>query len=65
MFSEGSVILFTRGGVRLIGGVPTGGGGVSWRPPATAAVGTHPTGMHSCFNIFREPCTEYLPKLHL
>ena len=32
------------------GGVP-GPGGAWWRPPrtATAAGGTHPTGMHSCF----------------
>ena len=35
----------------LVLGVP-GLGGAWWRPPlqtATAACGTHPTGMHSCF----------------
>ena len=33
-------------------GVP-GPGGAWWRPPgtATAAGGTHPTGMHSCFHF--------------
>ena len=34
------------------GGVPGPGGGCVETPPpgtATAAVGTHPTGMHSCF----------------
>ena len=33
------------------GGVPGPRGGACWRPPgmATAAGGTHPTGMHSCF----------------
>ena len=43
------------GEVPLPGGVPgpRGGlvlGGAWWRPPgtATAAGGTHPTGMHSC-----------------
>ena len=32
------------------GVVPSPGGGAWWRPPrmATAAGGTHPTGMHSC-----------------
>ena len=40
------------GGVCSGGGVP-GPGGAWWRPPrmATAAGGTHPTGMHSCFHI--------------
>ena len=34
----------------LQGGVPAPGGGVPGGPPqtATAAGGTHPTGMHSC-----------------
>ena len=37
-----------------LGGICSGGmsalGGAWWRPPktATAAGGTHPTGMHSC-----------------
>ena len=36
-----------RGGV---GGSAPGGGCAWWRPPkATAAGGTHPTGMHSCY----------------
>ena len=39
------------------GGLPGGGclvpGGAWWRPPqtATAAGGTHPTGMHSCLYL--------------
>ena len=39
------------GGVPTLGGVPALGG---WRPPmtATAAGGTHPTGMHCCFVFF-------------
>ena len=47
------------GGVYVLGGPGQGGsalggawsqGGAWWRPPgtATAAGGTHPTGMHSC-----------------
>ena len=37
-----------RGGILLPGGLLRGG--AWWRPPqtATAAGGTHPTGMHSC-----------------
>ena len=54
-------------GVLPLGGLPPGGassggasswgcflwGGAWWRPPgtATAAGGTHPTGMHSCFTL--------------
>ena len=38
----------------LLGGCGYWGGGVSWRPPATAAVGTHPTGTHSCL--------QYIPR---
>ena len=61
MFLQASVILLTGGGVCLVlGGLLRGGawswgvsalGGAWWRPPgtATAAGGTHPTGMHSCF----------------
>ena len=43
-----------QGGLLPVGGVPAPGGsapgGAWWRPPgtATAAGGTHPTGMHSC-----------------
>ena len=35
------------------GGVPAHGGVRGWRPPrtATAAGGTHPTGMHSCIKV--------------
>ena len=46
----------------LFGGVPAPGGcllrgGAWWRPPtATAAGGTHPTGMHSCY-VKRSRCT--------
>ena len=42
----------TPGGV-CSRGVPAVGRGV-WRPPvtATAGGGTHPTGMHSCFQLF-------------
>ena len=50
------------GGLPGVGGVPGWGGclvwgpglgGALWRPPgmATAASGTHPTGMHSCLNV--------------
>ena len=46
-----------REGGCLVQGVPAPGvsgprGGAWWRPPrtATAAGGTHPTGMHSCIN---------------
>ena len=51
------------GGVPALGGVPapggsapggdcSGGGGVENSPvTATAACGTHPTGMHSCYRI--------------
>ena len=46
------VILFTGGGAwsQVGGSAP---GGAWWRPPprtATAAGGTHPTGMHSCLS---------------
>ena len=67
MFLLVSVILFTVGSlstrrVCLLGGLPTGGicllGGILSRgcldgypTVAIAAVGTHPTGMHSCFVI--------------
>ena len=64
IFLHLSVILFTGGGAcsggyLLPGGVPAPGGmpapgvGAWWRPPqtATAAGGTHPTGMHSCFFV--------------
>ena len=41
------------------GGLVPGGGwslgeGAWWRPPrtATAAGGTHPTGMHSCLSLY-------------
>ena len=39
------------GGCLVHGGVPGPGGGVCGDPPvtATAAGGTHPTGMHSCY----------------
>ena len=48
------------GGVPGPGGMPGLGGclilgGAWWRPPpgtATAAGGTHPTGMHSCLHCF-------------
>ena len=65
MFLQVSVILFTGGaGPRgsLAWGEPgpggylvPGGRGAWWRPPpqmATAARGTHPTGMHSCGGYF-------------
>ena len=45
-FQKASVILLTGGG-----GAWSRGGGPWWRPPpetATAAGGTHPTGMHFC-----------------
>ena len=50
----------SRGGL-LLGEVPgPGGGGAWWRPPgpgtprtATAACGTHSTGMHSCLVLIR------------
>ena len=64
MFLHVCVILFTGGGGwvpgprgpgpkggLVPGGVPgPGEGGAWWRSPgmATAAGGTHPTGMHSC-----------------
>ena len=50
MFLHASVVLLT-GGCLLPGGCLLGGGW--WRPPGTASAagGTHPTGMHSCFNI--------------
>ena len=50
-----SVILFTEGVSvegwgSLYGGVVPGQGCLDGDPPAaTAAVGMHPTGMHSCF----------------
>ena len=45
---------WSRGGVCSRGLVP--GGCAWWRPPgtATAADGTHPTGMHSCFQLSGE-----------
>ena len=66
IFSQACVILFTggggvgawsRGGVHGPGGVCMVRGG-AWSPPetATAAGGTHPTGMHSCFSFFFEYC---------
>ena len=36
------------GGLLLQGGLLPGGGGVETPLTATAAGGTHPTGMHSC-----------------
>ena len=66
MFLQVSVILSTGGSAP--GGVPGPGGGLvpgsggvcSWGVPGgdppgtvTAAGGTHPTGMHSCFANFR------------
>ena len=59
IFSQASVILLTGGvlllgvllGRGLLGEVSAPGGGAWWIPPpgtATAAGGTHPTGMHSC-----------------
>ena len=50
IFSQASVILLMGGGV-CSGGVPAPGGVPGGDPPgtATAAGGTHPTGMHSCF----------------
>ena len=46
MLLQVSVILSTRGGGAL------SRGGAWWIPPrtATAAGGTHPTGMHSCYS---------------
>ena len=47
------MILLTRGGVPAPGGAWSRGGW--WRHPpgtATAAGGTHPTGMHSCYQWF-------------
>ena len=43
-------------------GVPARGG-AWWRPPrtATAAGGTHPTGMHSCF---KQESTIYLQEMY-
>ena len=64
MFLQVSVILFTggawswgvwsRGCAFPGGGVSGPGRGAYWRPPttATAAGGTHPTGMHSCRKLF-------------
>ena len=44
-----------RGGLLRKRGAWSGGGGAWWRPPptATAAGGTHPTGMHSCFKYIQ------------
>ena len=62
-YSQGGVCVWSRGCL-LLGGcllwgclVPGGAcsrGGAWWRPPptATAAGGTHPTGMYSCIKIF-------------
>ena len=49
ILSSGGVSL-VRGGVGVPGGGGWSRGGAWWRPPrtATAASGTHPTGMHSC-----------------
>ena len=61
-WSEGGLCLvlggLVPGGAWLRGGLVwgvSGPGGAWWRPggdprTATAAGGTHPTGMHSCFN---------------
>ena len=62
MFSQASVILFTAGGGGVSAPVHAGIQNPSWADPpwsdtplgrhphemATAADGTHPTGMHSC-----------------
>ena len=52
-------------GVCPLGGLLPGGsalrvGGAWWRPPvtATAADGTHPAGMHSCFGEFSKNMRE-------
>ena len=43
----------TRGGLPALGGMPAQEGGVETPPvKATAAGGTHPTGMYSCSMIF-------------
>ena len=46
-------------------GVCSGGEGAWWRPPrtATAAGGTHPTGMHSCLSNIVED-QHYHPSTH-
>ena len=49
------------------GGVPGPGGCAWWRPPgaATAAGGTHPSGMHSCFNeLIGPPLTPRTQLIH-
>ena len=78
IFSQASVILSTGSGLRGVclvpgvwswGGCLLGGGGlvpgglVETTPgTATAADGTHPTGMHSCLNFFlQNPTFGYLP----
>ena len=54
MFSQPSVILFTRGGACEAGGMCGRGacmaGACVAGETATAADGTHPTGMHTCFH---------------
>ena len=44
----------STGGGAWSRGVCSRGGGTWWRLPraATAAGGTHPTGMHSCYDLF-------------
>ena len=60
---------FCSGGVWSRGvwsrGVCSGGEGAWWRPPrtATAAGGTHPTGMHSCLSNIVED-QHYHPSTH-
>ena len=64
IFSQARVILFTGGGVVPgPGGVVLGPGGcLVENPPrtATAAGGTHPTGMHSCFLLMNASWNKYI-----
>ena len=53
MFLQVSVILFTGEGVPCPEGSGPGGCLVETPRTATAAGGTHPTGMHSCFIYFQ------------
>ena len=58
MFLQVTVILLTGGGGCLVpGGCLLPGGVLGGDPPrtATAAGGTHPTGMHSCLPYFCKP----------
>ena len=62
ILSTGGCLL--SGGACSRGGVPAPGGCLVETPPrmATAAGGTHPTGMHSCYElsysfVSRNPCT--------